>query len=235
MSKHRPFTLLIEMGTPIAIGAHAIHLDSLLWFSIGARFNKSDNDFLNRELEKCLSLDDKHGVFKCSAMMLVATAEHGVCVAENVRVDMASEHFYKNSPAVQWRIKRAVLTGGPMKKRLEVREAYSTPYVAFHAVGNPERCQKLLCWNLPGIGKDARTGGGGEIVDVTVLDNSSTTNWLTDGTQYVRSIPVTGVAEMNQAVGNVPLRPPYYSRPKVRGYLPRRVNVTDIYRLGGTE
>lgn len=217
----KPFHLIIEPGAPFVIPLHPIHLDGMLAYCIGSRWDVTDQCDIHERLKQCLAYDEDLGVFKASAMRMLVTPEAGVTIGSIQRVDdlrnkLTAERFDS-------RQKTLVLNGGPTKKRLTQRKTYYSPFVHFSGVGHVDQVVSLLRYHLPGLGVDARTSAAGEIRNIRALPGEF--NYTEQG-RAVRNLPIQ-VAERFGLSDPEPvaLHPPYYNQASVMGFAPDRVNI----------
>lgn len=220
--KFEPFTLILEMGTPFCMPDNAIHLDALVAYCVGSRWDISAADGVEEKIKEFIEFDEEYGVFKASAMTMLVTEDIGVTTGgihrpDNLRNKMTSDLFQHK--------KSIVLNGGPTKRRYTRRGTYFCPFVKFSGVGDSGAISKLLENHLPGIGSDARTSGGGEIIGIRALKEESF-EYL-KGDLPTRNIPASLniKIESKEVPYPVRLRPPYMTSKEVNGFKAERVCV----------
>ncbi|MEY8199889.1 MAG: hypothetical protein RPS47_11665 [Colwellia sp.] len=237
--KFSPFTLLIEIGAPLVVPAHPVHLDALLWYCVGAHTHSSCKNELNTFIkEKCLEFSDEIGTFCASAMIMVATEGQGVSTASAVRVDHLHPGKLMRSQGVDFGKKKSILViGGPFKKRMNVRAAHSVPYIAFHGVGDGERCASLMRYYLTGVGVDSSTSASGEIRSIDVLKHDDDSRWLlSPRNELRRTIPAKNARKIDitdtETPGNT--SPPYFNAATMRSTVQApRIIIETIHSVVG--
>jgi CRISPR type IV-associated protein Csf3 len=233
----RPFTLLIKIGTPLVVPSHSIHLDALLWWCVGAHYDPQTADACHEHLRKILMFDTS-GVYQASSMVMIATPEQGVSLMDVTRADRLTPEKLSTSGGVNITKKRLVVVGGPTKKRLTNYPAHTTPYVAFHAVGDAVRCKQLLLSYLPGIGTDSRTASNGDILDIQILNTEHENAWCEDlNGNPARNLPAAFAKEkgMELVTEFVKLKPSYKTNPSFAGVSSERIKIQSIYEIFGDE
>lgn len=220
----KPFHLLIEPGTPFVIPPYAIHLDGLLSYCIGSRWNVNDAGLVIERMKQVIEFDAELGVFKASAMTMVVSADVGVTVGSIQRADDLRNKLTRD--LMDTKLKSIVVNGGPTKKRLTVRQTHYAPFVHFSGVGDAEAVRDLLLNHLPGIGADARTSAGGELQSIKIIEGQFT--YAKNG-KPLRNLPLSCGSQYGlQDPEPVGLIPPYYECTKVAGFTPDRVMIKTI-------
>jgi hypothetical protein len=220
--KLEPFSLILEMGTPFCMPDHPIHLDGLVAYCIGSRWDMSKYDDINEKMKEFIEFDDDLGVFKASVMTMLVTEDIGITTGGIHRPDGLKDKFISEHVSH----KKAIITnGGPTKRRFTRRATYFSPFVKFRGVGDGQVIANLMMNHLPGIGSDARTSGAGEIVGIRVIPEDDFT-LVTNGLP-VRNMPVSNTWEVGIAESPYPVRliPPYKLSKEILGFGPERVCV----------
>lgn len=228
-----PFTLLMKIGSPIAMPKNGIHLDGLLALAIARRWDLSDYEEIHRTMKEYLAFDEKYGVYQCSAMSFVVTDDIGItlrqrCRPDDLRNKMSSDYFDNG------RSKKIRINGGPTKKRMTVRPTHFAPYITFTGIGKPSAIKDLLVSGVGGIGSDCNTSAGGEIRDITILPAGF--NYIGDDGMPVRNLPAIASEDFDlDSLHQEPvtLISPYYLKPKQHGYKPERIKVNHLNSILG--
>ena len=171
-------------------------------------------------------------------MLGLVTASDGINAKTASRIDYLSPEKLTTNDQVIIKNKRLVVNGGPTKKRLTQRKAISVPYVAFHGVGDADRCAKYLRYYLQGLGEDSQTSGGGEIGEIDVLRHKDESQWYkTDDGCVARNLPSEFCEQKNLKGVEQPIviSPPYFSKRKVMGYCVERIQVRPLQYFIGDE
>ena len=201
MALMKPFELVFELGSNISLRGSAIHLDGLL-FNVCFRHTGCPEQALSM-LDELLLFDNAHGIYHGSAVAFGVTPEHSIVAStrhyvgamrhgRELRDDIIAPNQISRTGKELYR--KITITGGPEKLRLNKHQAYYSPYVVFHGVGDIARIDRLVQFHCARIGVNANSGGG--TVRHTLIREIDQDYSCVDGLgQIARNLPVSWFKE----------------------------------------
>ena len=205
----KPLEIQIATHTAIELGPHPLHLDGLLYWCI---FNHvQDQDQALSLLDTLLAKRD--GIYCASALAFIRTPLQGVTAASNAY-----------PTCIDWREwslptdKRSIMElGGPYRARLTKYQAWQSPAVVFHCVGDAKRIAQVL-HAIPGIGTNSNHGSG-EIRAFDIAHCAQDQSWFCEG-KLARILPAALAQDHMATVINTRARPPYTTSPEQECFVP---------------
>ncbi len=155
MAVMKPFELVFELGSNISLRGHALHLDGLL--SNACFRHTGCTEKALAMLDELLFFNKEHGIYHASALAFGVTAARSIVArtrhyvsamhhGRDLRDDTLSPLKVSLTGKEQYR--KINIFGGPEKLRLNKYQAYYSPYVVFHGVGDIDRIDRLCAVSL---------------------------------------------------------------------------------------
>lgn len=234
MSELKPTRIVLTTGTPVVLTQFAPSFDALIYEAL-TQATGLNHDEIIEKMKSMILWNDELGVFHASSLRFIVTEEQALTRASYIRVDaqkelLRSENFLPNGSKGKY---AGVMTaGGPFKKRISERLAYSSPMCCFDVVCDQALVKKLLINNLVGVGYDAFSAGMGEISSVEMLDLDEDVSIQVNG-KARRNLPVKHAGELNNEVVSTPVIPPYYLKDSaVESYIADRISTLPLSQIG---
>lgn len=225
MAVMKPFELVFELGSNISLRSSAIHLDGLL-SNVCFRHTGCTEKALSM-LDDLLLFDTDHGMYHASAMAFGVTPEHSIIArtrhyvgAMRLRDDTVAPNKVSSSGTELYR--KININGGPEKLRLNKYQAYYSPYLIFHGVGDIARIDQLVQFHCARIGVNANSGGG-TVNHIAIKEIDDDFSFIDGQGQIARNLPVSWLQAwrqsaspaVNEALNTdasepVPIRAPYW-------------------------
>lgn len=223
----KPYRVVITTGTPIVLTQFAPSFDALVYEAMEQATSKSHDEIIS-EMKSIVKWNDDLGVFHASSMRFIVSEEYAVTKKNYVRIDVQKDLFRSENFAPNNTRKKVyspiVTAGGPFKKRVSERLAYSAMAVCFDAVCDENTVKRLLLNNFVGVGYDGFSAGMGEIKTLEMLELEDDVSIHFEGA-VKRNIPVSKASGLNGEVVETPVIPPYYTKHnRVESYIPERIN-----------
>ncbi|MEP9876212.1 hypothetical protein [Klebsiella sp. GW_Kp182] len=228
----KPYRVIMASLTPVVISGIAPSLDGILYEALSQAIPSNEPDTVLARLKGILLFNDELGVFHASSLRFGITPEQGIGAASSVRCDylgyekLSSTMFSPRSRGGKFT--KVITTGGPTKRRMTTRPAYSAPYLTFDFVGDSEAVEILLNHAHVGVGYDYFTAGNGEFNNVIIIPLDSDMSISNEG-MVTRPIPVN--KGLNGIRGVSPLVPPYFIGEKTNVVYPAPVRTQLISAL----
>ncbi|MGI2030017.1 hypothetical protein [Endozoicomonas acroporae] len=222
----KPFQLVFELGSNISLRDSAIHLDGLL-SNVCFRHTGCLEKALSM-LDDLLLFDQEHGIYHASALAfgvspeqsIVARSRHYVGAMRSgreLRDDLILPTQTTRAGKEQYR--KITVAGGPEKLRLNKYQAYYSPYVVFHGVGDIARIDRLVQFHCCRIGVNANSGGGA-INQMAIKEIQQDYSFIDVHGQVARNLPLSWLQANRSAMENdslnslpgepLPVRAPYW-------------------------
>ena len=228
-----PCRILLRLMSPVVLSAMSPSLDGILFEALSQRApGKSDEEILLK-LKSVLAFNESLGVFHASSLQFGVSSRSGLIAQDYYRVDYlhegkrTSEMFSPNGARDKYR--NIIVAGGPTKKRLTGRPAYSAPYAVFDAMGDPRKISDLLKNTFVGVGYDAQNVGMGHFdtdsIEIIQLEEDVS---LVEKGLAKRCLP-EGYASGGEAL--TILVPPYYRGDAVACNAAKRVSIINIENI----
>lgn len=232
MLNTKPYRVVMKSLSPVVISGIPPSLDGILYEAV-SQVTASDNPAeVLSALRDVLLFNEDLGVFHASSLLFGITPEQGVSAATSVRCDHFSQEKLSSamfSPKGRnGKFNRIRFEGGPTKKRLITRPAYSAPYLSFDFVGDPDAVEKLLTLTHVGVGYDYFSAANGEFTDVRIIPLDEDLSISSNG---VAVRPVPDSSGFNGVKGVSTLTPPYFHGEKVGVVYPEPVRFNLISNL----
>ncbi|WP_071603879.1 hypothetical protein [Dickeya sp. NCPPB 3274] len=211
MLNFHPYRVIMKGISPVVISGLAPSLDGILYESLSQVLSTSKHEEIISKLKMILSFNQELNVFHASSLIFGFTAEVGISASTSVRCDnlndekLNSSMFIPNSRG--GRFSRVLLTGGPTKKRLTSRPAYSAPFFVFDFMGDKNAVLKLVTMTHVGVGYDFFTAANGQFTDVSIIPLKEDLSISNNG---FANRPVPELSGFKGLKGESPLTPPYY-------------------------
>ncbi|GIC77625.1 hypothetical protein [Moritella sp. F3] len=219
LNNFKPFELMFEVGSPIILGRHPIHLDGLL-SNLCYKHTGCPQEALTM-LKELLTWDGEHQIYHASAMAFGVHAEQGIsATTRNYVGNMKSGKQLRDDLIAPTKVtkqgvssyRKLQILGGPERNRLNKHAAYHSPYVIFHGVGDITKIEALVRFYCTRLGVNANSGSG--TIKSFSIRAIETDLSLIDGTgTHARNMPV---ALLKQKTGQVlvgtkmPVAAPYW-------------------------
>lgn len=230
--EHTPFRVLLKSCTPAVITAFAPTLDGLLFQALSMRWSSLPHEDLLSKLKEVLTFNDQYGVYHASSLIFGVTPDHGLVGKSYIRVDyqhpakLSSNMF---SPEIsRGKFKPILLSGGPTKRRVSERCAYSAPYFSFDALGNPHLVEEYLGFYMLGVGYDCQNSGMGAYSDVMTIPLETDVSLVNNG-HAMRPLPKEAAAE--GLPSHMRLLPPYYQGDFFYSVSPENIRIKPVSKL----
>ncbi|ELP5902296.1 hypothetical protein QTV49_004325 [Vibrio vulnificus] len=227
MRNLKPYRVVITTGTPVVLTQFAPSFDALVYEAMEQATNKSHDDIIS-EMKSIIKWNEDLGVFHASSMRFIISETQAVTKQNYVRVDVQkdlfrSENFSPNNSR-KTGYSSVTTAGGPFKKRVSERLAYSAMAVCFDAVCDEHTVKRLLLNNLVGVGYDGFSSGMGEVKTIEMIELEDDVSIEFEDTVR-RNVPVSKTAVFNSEVANTPVIPPYYTKHNnVESYIAERIS-----------
>ncbi|HID5691702.1 TPA: hypothetical protein ACXETQ_005520 [Klebsiella pneumoniae] len=232
MLNFKPYRVIMSSLTPVVISGIAPSLDGILYEALSQAIPSNEPGVVLARLKEILLFNDELGVFHASSLRFGITPEQGIGATTSVRCDYLSPEKLSTamfSPRIHRGVfTRVLLTGGPTKRRMTTRPAYSAPYLTFDFVGSSEAVEILLNHAHVGVGYDFYSAANGEFNNVTILPLDIDTSISNEG-MALRPVPVN--SGLNGIKGVSPLIPPYFVGEKLNIVHPAPVRTQLISSL----
>ncbi|MBZ7735739.1 hypothetical protein FML36_28060 [Klebsiella pneumoniae] len=228
----KPYRVIMSSLTPVVISGIAPSLDGILYEALSQVIPSNEPDTVLARLKEILLFNDELGVFHASSLRFGITPEQGIGATSSVRCDylgdekLSSAMFSPRSRAGKFT--RVITTGGPTKKRMTTRPAYSAPYLTFDFVGDDESVEILLNHAHVGVGFDYFSAANGEFNNVMIIPLDCDTSISFEG-MATRPVPVNKGLDGIRGVS--PLVPPYFIGDKTSVVYPAPVRTQLISAL----
>lgn len=232
MLNAKPCRVIMKSRTPVVISGIPPSLDGILYEAVSQAIGNNNPDDVLENLRSVLLFNDDLGVFHASSLRFGITPTQGISAATSVRCDYLSREKLSSSmfsPKERGgKFSQILLDGGPTKKRLTSRPAYSAPFMSFDFLGDADAVERLLTLAHVGVGYDFFSAGNGEFGDVRIipLEEDSSISVADDA---VRPVPVSSGMKGIQGVS--PLVPPYFCGEKTSVVYPEPIRVSLITNL----
>ncbi|HGN8926113.1 TPA: hypothetical protein ACK1K0_004171 [Klebsiella pneumoniae] len=232
MLNAKPYRVIMKSLSPVVISGIPPSLDGVLYEAISQVIASNNPSEVLPALRDVLLFNEALGVFHASSLRFGITPEQGVSAATSVRCDyfsqekLSSAMFSPKERGGKYSLIR--LEGGPTKKRLTSRPAYSAPYLTFDFAGDADAVEKLLTLTHVGVGYDYFSAANGEFTDVRIIPLDEDIS-ISSGNVAVRPVPDT--SGLDGVKGLSPLIPPYFHGEKVGVVYPEPVRFNLITTL----
>ncbi|MDZ0185193.1 hypothetical protein [Klebsiella quasipneumoniae] len=228
----KPHRVIMSCLSPVVISGIAPSLDGILYEAVSQAIASNEPEVVLPRLQEILLFNDEMGVFHASSLRFGITPEQGIGATTSVRCDYLHDDKLSSamfSPRIhRGQFTRVLLTGGPTKKRMTIRPAYSAPYLTFDFVGNAEAVEMLLNHAHVGVGYDYFSAANGEFNNVMIIPLDIDTSISSEGVA-LRPLPAnTGLEGIR---GISPLIPPYFIGAKSHVVYPTPVRTQLISSL----
>lgn len=232
MLELKPYRVIMKALSPVVISGFAPSLDGILYEAVSQTIPGSDHDAVMARLKEILLFSDELGVFHASSLRFGITPEQGVGAATSVRCDYLGPEKLSSSMfsprEYGGKFTRVMLIGGPTKKRMTTRPAYSAPYLTFDFVGDAGAVEILLNHAHVGVGYDYFSAGNGQFNNVMIIPLDNDTSISSEG-MATRPVPVDKGLEGLRGVSA--LVPPYFIGERVGVIYPEPVRIKQISTL----
>ena len=196
-----PFKLTCNIGTPIQLGNHPLHLDGLLYW-----LAESYTDKPITVLDVVLAKQD--GIYKASALAFAPTLLE-IVTYRSTRHPTCWTWNEWNMPL---NIKSIVQKGGQYRARLTDYHAHVCSQVVFFGVGDIAKIKAIMA-TCQGLGRNSNQGMG-EITSFEIEPTDQDYSWFMDG-QLMRALPLELIpVEIDKSTaieGVTSIAPPYKS------------------------
>lgn len=195
MAMMKPFELVFELGSNTSLRGSAIHFDGLL-SNVCFRHTGSTDKALSM-LDDLLLFDQEYGIYHASALAFGVTAEQSIVArtrhyvgSMRHRDDLRDETLQPTwlSSTGQERYKKVYITGGPERLRLNKHQAYYSPYLVFHGVGDIARIERLVQFHCQRIGVNANSGSG-TVKQMAIKEIDQDFSFIDAHGQVARNLP----------------------------------------------
>lgn len=228
----RPYRVIMKAVSPVVISGIAPSLDGILYEALSQALATDSPDIIRTRLREIVLFNEALGVFHASSLTLAITPEQGVGAASSTRCDCLSYEKLSSSmfnPRThRGRFTPLMLQGGPTKKRLTSRPAYTAPWYTFDFFGVRDAVLRLLTTAFVGVGYDVFSAANGAFSDIRIIpldgDKSIDVNGMA-----MRPVPVT--AGLRGRSGVSPLVPPYFGGAREAVVFPESVRISLLSEL----
>ncbi|WP_436659648.1 hypothetical protein [Acinetobacter sp. P1(2025)] len=169
--------VVVEILSPIVMPKFPIHLDALIYYGVGFDFDK---------LDQVLAKDDASGVYRASAMQFLRIA--GETIKETAAVHATRTYWEDFKLPFSHKAGTITVKGGPYRKKMTKRNAISTQYVQFYAVGDAEKIKYVLS-SLGFIGKSNQQGFG-QIGNIEIEEVENDFSFFDQNAELARILPI---------------------------------------------
>ena len=221
MALMKPFELIFEIGSNIILRNKCIHLDGLL-SNVCYRHTCCSGKAL-KMLDDLLLFDNRHGMYHASSMALGVTAEQSIVACtrhyigsmksgKQLRSDIISPTKTTAKGYEQYR--KVNVQGGPERNRLSRHQAYYSPYIIFHGVGDIAKIDRLVQFHCARIGSNAGSGAG-TVDNINMREIDTDLSIVDSHGQIAKNLPVSWIRESGSNVSfarseQLPIRAPYW-------------------------
>lgn len=185
MVNFRPFKLIIEQCTPVALNREPVHLDMLVHWALACKTGGDARQINQLMADEFVKYNSEHDVFHASALVFGVTAGHTLTATKMNRTGRLREPQLSKSlfapNAMRGKYNRIRTEGGPAKQRLNIFNAYAAPYMVFYGYGNAAKVKALIEFFVLGIGKDAANCGWGAVGQVQYIHLPNDLSLINDG------------------------------------------------------
>ena len=193
MAVMKPFELVFELGSNITLRNHAIHLDGLLSNACYRHTGCSEKALTL--LDDLLLFDAKHRMYHGSAMAFGVTPEQSITARTRHYVGVMRLRDdtllpSKISPSGTEQYRKITVNGGPERSRLNKYQAFYSPYLVFHGVGDIERIDRLVQFHCSRLGVNANSGSG-TVNHVAIKEIDQDFSCIDAHGQIARNLPVS--------------------------------------------
>ncbi len=232
MLNAKPYRVIMKSLSPVVISGISPSLDGILYEALSQAIASDKPSEVLRELRKILRFNESLGVFHASSLTFGITPEQGIRATTVTRNDYLSTAKLSSTMFTpkgrNGKFSRITLEGGPTKKRLTTRPAYSAPFLSFDFCGDREAVETLLTLAHVGVGYDYFSGANGEFTDIRIiaLDEDSS---ISVENKAVRPVPAS--SGLDGIKGESVLIPPYFYGEKAAVVYPEPVRLNLITNL----
>ncbi|WP_139117338.1 hypothetical protein [Endozoicomonas atrinae] len=217
----KSFELVFETGSPVTLRKHPIHLDGLLSYACFQHTGCPEKALAM--LHTLLKYDEHHDLYHGSALAFGVTPEQGITArhrhyvgslrfGKQLRDNRITPSRVANDGTEVFR--RVFTTGGPEKSRLNRFEAFHSPWLVFHGVGDIHRIESLAQFYCARIGVNANSGSG-TVRNLWINTIDHDYSMIDAHGQIARNLPMTWLQNQEQAPdytrsASIPVKAPYW-------------------------
>lgn len=196
MAMMKPFELTFELGSNITLRDSAIHMDGLL-SNVCFRHTGCTEKALSM-LDDLLLFNQDYGIYHASALAFGVTEKQSIVACTRHYVgnmrhgddlrDETLQPTWMRTPARAERYRNVYIKGGPERQRLNKYQAYYSPYLVFHGVGDIARIERLVQFYCARIGVNANSGSG-TVKQMAIKEIGQDFSFIDAHGQVARNLP----------------------------------------------
>lgn len=220
MAVMKPFELTFKLGSNLTLRNKVLHLDGLL-SNVCYRHIGCPEKALTM-LDDLLLFNPEHRMYHASAMAFGVTGEQGIIACSRYYVGNLKHGKQLRDDLIlptkttgkgeQYR--KINIQGGPEKNRLNKHQAYYSPYIIFHGVGDVDKIDKLVQFHCSRIGSNAGSGSG-TVDSIRVREIEADFSFVDAHGQIAKNLPLSWIEQSNQKLNfarteQLPIKAPYW-------------------------